>query len=40
MTVAPAIDTDIRASIALPPVDLLIGGEWRPASASAPSGRS
>jgi betaine-aldehyde dehydrogenase len=32
MTVAPAIDTDIRASIALPPVDLLIGGEWRPAA--------
>jgi acyl-CoA reductase-like NAD-dependent aldehyde dehydrogenase len=32
MTVAPAIDADIRASIALPPVDLLIGGQWRPAA--------
>jgi hypothetical protein len=29
MTIAPAIDTDIRASIALPPTGLLIGGEWR-----------
>jgi acyl-CoA reductase-like NAD-dependent aldehyde dehydrogenase len=31
MTIAPAIDTDIRASIALPPTGLLIGGEWRAA---------
>jgi acyl-CoA reductase-like NAD-dependent aldehyde dehydrogenase len=31
MTIAPAIDTDIRASIALPPTGVLIAGEWRAA---------
>jgi betaine-aldehyde dehydrogenase len=32
MTIAPPqIDTGIRASIELPPTDLLIGNEWRPA---------
>jgi len=31
MTVAPAIDTDIRSKIELPPTDLLIGGTWEPA---------
>ncbi|MFJ4830780.1 aldehyde dehydrogenase family protein [Streptomyces sp. NPDC088747] len=30
-TVAPTIDTDARASVVLPPTDLLIDGEWRPA---------
>ncbi|MFI5960336.1 aldehyde dehydrogenase family protein [Cryptosporangium sp. NPDC051539] len=33
MTVTPEIDVDIRANIALPPTDLLIGGEWQPAAA-------
>jgi acyl-CoA reductase-like NAD-dependent aldehyde dehydrogenase len=32
MTIAPAIDLEVRASIVLPPTDLLIGNEWRPAS--------
>jgi acyl-CoA reductase-like NAD-dependent aldehyde dehydrogenase len=31
MTLAPDIDLAVRASIELPPADLLIGGEWRPA---------
>lgn len=31
MTMAPEIDSDIRATVRLPPTDLLIGGEWRPA---------
>jgi acyl-CoA reductase-like NAD-dependent aldehyde dehydrogenase len=31
MTLAPAIDAEIRASITLPPTELLIGGEWRAA---------
>lgn len=31
MTTTFDIDTDIRASVQLPPTDLLIDGEWRPA---------
>jgi acyl-CoA reductase-like NAD-dependent aldehyde dehydrogenase len=31
MTLAPEMDTDVRGSVVLPPTDLLIGGQWRPA---------
>ncbi|WP_214102613.1 aldehyde dehydrogenase family protein [Acrocarpospora catenulata] len=32
MTTAVEIDFDIRVGIALPPTDLLVGGEWQPAA--------
>lgn len=32
MRPVPEIDTAIRAGVPLPPVDLLIGGEWQPAN--------